>query len=300
MIDSSFNSGKLSRQIGALADGALGRICAIKKPAQQSHLSLSWFCNSLLFRSTSRPSDVAICGSVLLGHGLEAVLLAPENEKMQAFWSCQKQVPASVIWAATDSRLRLDGLRWAPRDLLHARMPLLSVDDKLPAAEPTPAGLLVTGLEAVLLEDVPLPKAETDVLRFLLPFAQKNYFCVKTGNAKQETWAEIQEAWIDQVVLLLSRRQFEGSSPGFCAALVLPTRALNDNHIWEAVAQPIRVRYLAQIMVLAEENRSTTIGRDHIYDAGATLRKYTKHQAMKVLEVATPRHIGASQQWCIF
>lgn len=264
---------------------------------------------SLRFRSTSRQSDVAICAAILLGqtHGLETVLSAPDGQKMQTFWSCQQTVPTSILWAA-GPRLRVDGLRWAPSNLLDPETASLPPDPDTAAAIPSTAGLLVSGVKVVILENVPLPDDEATVLRFELPLALHNfhhtgpetrkYFCFKLLSEGPERWTEIRHLWDGTCALLLSPFHFSRSRT--VGALVLPTSSLPECPRGEETeTKLIAARYLARVNVIADLDPSDDDGMVRVNDGCDALRNAIRLQMTEVLDVADSKGGDTSWRWCI-
>lgn len=287
-----------SRQFGTRANLALQDIRSITRPGEgdDENFPVVRFWSSLRFRSTSRLSDVAICGAILLGHGLETVLSASKDLKMQAFWSCLETVPASVLWS-NGPRFKTDGLRWAPSNLLNPKTATWT-DGNAPAAKPTRDGLVVTDVKAVLLENVPLPGKENIILRYFLPGEQQHFVCLKTVDVGNDTWADMQQFWNGRCVLLLGPIN-EGRWDGF-GALTLPTDPVLDGQQGEDLCkQPIAARYLAQVSVLVQSTLSTddTIT---VNDGNDAFRSSIPINLNIVLDIAQARRIDSSQQWCIF
>ncbi|EXJ70412.1 uncharacterized protein A1O5_06480 [Cladophialophora psammophila CBS 110553] len=293
IIHADLSIGEQARQFGSMAHHCIDFMK--RRIDFEDNFPIVWFWYGLRYRTTSRLSDVAICGSILPGYGLETVLSALDEDKMQAFWSCQKTVPASVLWAG-GPRLRIDGLRWAPCNLLNPETSTQPANETDPSAEPTIAGLLVHGVEAVVLEHVPLPDDERVVFRFLLPSTQRRYFCVKVKNAETETWSELEQLWSGHCAILMPRTINLSS----LAALTVPT----DNMVAagdraEQDTEPIRVRYIAQIWMLLETgtpDHETLEAKDG-FDA---LRSAIQNNFIPVLDIADSKSAVPSQTWCVY
>jgi hypothetical protein len=97
---------------------------------------------TLSWRSLSKPEDEILVLCLLLRMGREEinqVMNGSKEQRMQRFWSLQRQIPRGVIvWQGV--RLRSDGFRWAPASLL---TPLRTWRDEAPF---TPAQLTAEGL----------------------------------------------------------------------------------------------------------------------------------------------------------
>ena len=90
-----YDVGEVSRSIGLATSTLLFAVKdAVRSIRSDKEISVARFCYGIRYRSTTRTSDAAICGSILLGSDLGPVLAVPNAKKVQVFWSCQKSVPA--------------------------------------------------------------------------------------------------------------------------------------------------------------------------------------------------------------
>ena len=297
MTDTYLSVSEQTHHFGAKANDSLRQFRNIQRGfgSNEENFPFVSLWRSLRFRSTSRQSDVAICAAILLANGLETVLSVPDEEKMQAFWLCQPTVPSSILWAA-GPRLRVDGFRWAPSNLLDPETASVPPDPVAAAATPTSAGLLVAGVDAVILENVPLPNDEAIVLRFELPQTGKRYFCFKILSETPERWPEIQHLWSGRCALLLSPFNFSRSRT--VGALVLPTSSLPDCPCDEDETKPIAGRYLTRVTIFAELDPSED-GMVRTNDGCDALRNTARLQMTKVLDVADSKSVDACWRWCI-
>jgi hypothetical protein len=297
MMNANSNVSDHSRLIGSRANIQLDHVVNIRRLIMQSErFPLVGWWNGLRYRSTSRPSDVAICGSILLGTDLGRVLAVPNDQKMQTFWSCQQKVPASVLWA-NGPRLRTDGFRWAPSDVLNPVTLAVPAAGNSPAAEPTSRGLSLSGVEAVVLKDLLLPTDEEVVFRFKPSGSTETYYFVKEDRVDNETWEELAHVWNRQCGILLP--QMPTGRSGTLAALTMPIEEVHDGSGIERHVEPIAARYLAQIMVFMEGGEY-----DHrmlrASDGFDDDRLAIKHRKREVLDITDSRSIDPSRRWCIF
>lgn len=265
------------------------------------------FWHGLGSRSSSRATDVAICGSILLpGSDLERVLAASDEDKMQTFWACQAQIPASVLWVPCPRMEHVPGFRWAPSNLLQVQSRSLSPPDTAPLATPTDRGLLVTGLEAVLLERVVLPDLEPEDYGFAMfhfslsgsgsPSPRRYYF----GRAAGESaWESTRVYWSNRVVILLPRFPTDqGPEEGALATLVdVGDAADAADADGKAVERETRARYLATVSVYLQGG-----AWDHIFfekSEGGDHQQVAGRLKRPVLEVGQAWHMGKAQQWCV-
>ncbi|OQV07874.1 hypothetical protein CLAIMM_12233 [Cladophialophora immunda] len=297
MTDIYLNGSEQTHHFGVTANHSFRQFRNIQQgsSSEEENIPIVSLWRSLRFRSTSRKSDVAICAAILLARGLETVLSVPDEEKMQAFWSCQQTVPSSILWAA-GPRLRVDGFRWAPSNLLNPETASLPPDPIAAVATPTGAGLLVAGIDAVILENVPLPSDEAVVLRFELPSTGERHFCFKFLSENPERWLEIQHLWSGRCVLLLSPFHFSHSRT--VGALVLPTDPLPDWPCDEDEPETIAGRYLARVNIIAELDPSED-GMVRTNDGCDALRNSIRLQMTEVLDVVGSKSVDPGWKWCI-
>ncbi|OAP60414.1 hypothetical protein AYL99_05416 [Fonsecaea erecta] len=200
-------------------------------------------------------------------------------------------------YMAAGPRLRIDGLRWAPSNLLDPETAALPPDPVAETATPTGAGLLTAGIDAVILQNVPLPDDEATVLRFELPGTGQQYFCFKFISESPEKWPEIRHLWNGICVLLLA--PFHHSRSRTVGALVLPTGPLADYPpCGEGEVKTIPARYLARVNIIAELEPSED-GRVRTNDGCDALRNAIRLQMVEVLDVADSKSVDVRCQWCI-
>lgn len=297
IINANYNVSDQSRMIGSRANNGLNHVVEIHRSITNNEkFPVVGLWNGLRYRSTSRPLDVAICGSILLGSELGPVLSAPDDKKMQTFWGNQKKIPASVLWA-NGPRLRVDGFRWAPSNLLDPVTVAVPAVSNSPVAEVRDDGLHIDSVETVLIKSFDLPGDEAVVLRFSLQRACQKYFFVKENKVRNETWKEIKELWNGTAALLLPR--MPNSSSGIWAALTMPTGLDEDLAGAGDQDKPVRARYLAQGMVFVEggEYDQLMLKVTEGFDAESSAIKLSD---VPVLDVLDSKHNKTSRQWCIF
>lgn len=163
MSEASVNLGDQSRAMGWQVSNAVSTVVSMKG----ENWSPNDFWRALRYRSTSRLSDAAICGSILLESDLGQVLSVPDDCKVQTFWSCQRHVSAGVLWAE-GPRLTEDGFRWAPSVLVNRdTMAVPRYNSQTPIAV-IDGGLLCEGIESIDLGRFALPKRDPGGIRFSL------------------------------------------------------------------------------------------------------------------------------------
>jgi len=86
-------------------------------------------------RSTSVPTDEALCLGTLLGVDMESLVQVPPQQRMKRFWSLQSSYTGELtFW--TGRRLKDDGYRWAPASFLDARLESLPGNSFTNASSP--------------------------------------------------------------------------------------------------------------------------------------------------------------------
>lgn len=285
-----------SRLIGMRANIGINPFVGIRNPeANSKEPALVDFWKGLRYRSTSRPLDVVICGSILTGADLAQVLASPYQEKMQTFWLCQMTVPASILWC-NGPRLKVDGFRWAPSDLMNPVTIAVPPYGSLSRAVPLDTGLLVNEVEAISFESFSRPTEDTVAVRFSLPGSGQKYYFIKGTRIENETWAEMEEVWNGRAVLLLA--QLPDGQAILSAALVMPLSAIEHRNSGEAEDEPISARYLTQVVVLlegGENNQYVTRQVDGFDHELATI----KYRRLEVMDISDSRRVEASRFWSI-
>lgn len=78
---------------------------------------LLFMIHALSHRTTSVPSDEAICLSTLLGLDMRAIVETKPEQRMEKFWTMIPKIPWSILQDG-GPKLDVPGLRWAPKSLL--------------------------------------------------------------------------------------------------------------------------------------------------------------------------------------
>jgi hypothetical protein len=100
---------------------------------------------ALRFRSTSKPSDEAICLGAILNLDLYSIVQTEPERRMEKFWGLLSAIPAQLLlWEGP--RLAKEGFRWAPDSILNSK------DNKyrdlgffMKALQVTARGLIIEG-----------------------------------------------------------------------------------------------------------------------------------------------------------
>ena len=292
----NINVGNQSRMIGMRANSGISRVAEMHNTdTDTDELVIVDFWHGLRYRSTSRPLDVAICGSILMGTELARLLSAPDEEKMQIFWLCQMEVPASILWC-NGPRLKIDGFRWAPSNLMNPATVAVPPSRTPSSGVPMDTGLLVDGLEAIVLENFSRPMGDEIAIRFSLPESTQKYLFVKGTRVENETWNEMEEVWNGRGALLMAR--LPNSQAALFAALVMPLCGIEHQSNSETEAAPISARYLAQVMIFME-------GGEYDHYLSRPVEGFDDEQAaikyrqLEVLDIAESRRIESSRCWSI-
>src|SRR5436305_1924174 len=78
-------------------------------------------CNALEYRTTSRPSDEAMCLTSIMGLDVGKVVQVggSSESRMRAFYTQLLEIPPTILFHRGE-RLQADGFRWAPLSFLSA------------------------------------------------------------------------------------------------------------------------------------------------------------------------------------
>ena len=291
MLAAIINDTTTSRLIGNRANRSLSSVTsiisssaskdALEEEKQKIYSSL-W--SALRHRATSRRSDEAICGAILLGVNLGPVLDSPNEGKMEAFWTNQDQVPTGVLWV-NGPRMNIDSLRWAPESLLDARTWALSFPDNGSWASRTSDGLVFQGIEGFDLVNVPLPKTDDGVLEFCDPRSGIGYYISQMKNVGNAQWTELADHWIDCALLWRETPTPNGFAAG---ALVSCNKTKAETRL---------ARWLAQVVVFVKGGEWDQI----VLDGPAEFEDgKVVSQMVPVTSVPSVEHIGPDTEWCIW
>ncbi|KAF3403380.1 hypothetical protein DPV78_003516 [Talaromyces pinophilus] len=261
-------------------------------------LPLVRFWQALKHRHTSKPLDTAICGSILLGTDFGPVLAAKDEEKMQVFWSSQKIVPTAVLWA-NGPRLQSNGFQWAPCNLIDPFTSDSYIYPYSPPSQPTEHGLFMHGVEAIMLDDVMLPKSTTThaIHRFALPASSDKHFLCLDGKNGNTSWSDFTTFWHGRCVLLLPPAQYRDAT--FKAALILPNEVHTLNHSPSTEPRRFTAQYLTLVDIFRE-------GEDLDFYLRGTIENFdqqyldSENSRIQFLNVGSSRCISPLQRWCIY
>ena len=272
------------------------------------YCSMKVVWEGLRHRTSSRVLDATICCSVLLGTDLSKVLDAPNESKMQTFWSCQSRVPTSVLFAF-GPRLQAAGFHWAPSDLLNPetngsfiRHPVRLGPDI--EAQLTVSGLLVSGLEAVLMDLSKVPLSKDHICRFSMRDTPYSYFFILESEG--EPWTALKKnlgkKWHTNCALLL--HELPGIEGLASAAMTLPLPPPRQENLdcddGTLSVSPVCARYIVPLRIAREDGayaRQLFAQHGFTTETFSNRRKLSSRQISDLVDV---RHIGAAQQWCIF
>lgn len=88
---------------------------------QQLHSSstqIPFVRHSLCGRTTSKAKDEAICLASIMSLPIQPIIDAPDQKKMDVFWSLLPCVPRGMAFSMASKQLTTDGLRWAPESMM--------------------------------------------------------------------------------------------------------------------------------------------------------------------------------------
>jgi hypothetical protein len=182
--------------------------------------------------------------------------------------------------------LEIDGYRWAPCNLLSPDTNLLAPDKDYPPAKPTPNGLSVSGVGAIILDNVPLPSCRYGNidLRFYLENSSQHYF-ILVASAFGKNWADMKEFWTGQCALLFHTIPRDRAEE--FAALTVPVAppTTTTKPVEDDGNQVLSARYLCLVSIWTEK---------------LWYEKHTGTPEVGFLDVSQAHTVEASQRWCIF
>ena len=264
-------------------------------------VTIERYCSALRFRSTSRPSDVAICGSILLGSGLAQVLAVPNAAKMLAFWRCQDTIPVGVLFS-TGPRLKVDGFRWAPSNLLEPGLKWSF--GKSPVADITPDGLTFEGIHGMLISDFFVPADEAGKLYRLKVAESEQRYLIMFRDGKEKL-ADVKDAWTGSCVLLLEELpDYHSQSSGALVMPLDPVQTESDSDRNSDTTTRISAQYIGKVHVLPEggayANQSLRTAPKGAHDFNDWAKFYRDRPHLQTYtDVTETRRLLPSQRWCI-
>ena len=287
MVAGLVEGSTFSRLVGNRANLALTDITSIisSESYDQGEYRDAWSAlwSALRHRCTSRRSDEAICASILLGSDLGPVLKAPNEIKMQVFWTEQNRVPSGVLWV-NGPRLRIDSLRWAPASLLDVRTWALSLPSGGPLAIRTDDGLVIQGNEGFWLRDLPLPEGKNSALEFCDTRTAENYYVYRMENVENANWVDLHGHWAQVALVWREKPKPEAFSAG---ALVSCHGVENET---------IYARWLLQVSVFTKNFADLT---SILRERSEFLDGRIQHTAAPIVNSRSVEFIQPKQRWCI-
>jgi hypothetical protein len=128
---------------------------------------------AMRYRSTSVPSDEALCMATLAGLNMDEIAAAPQNQQLSKFWSLVRQPPHWVpFWSGP--RLPNEGFGWAPATFLGGHEFNFAV--KVQEFESPERKLAELSNEGLLLESSGILLSEWEA-------PVENYFWVRDTNS---------------------------------------------------------------------------------------------------------------------
>lgn len=252
------------------------------------------FWRALQYRSTSRLSDAAICGSILLESDLGQVLSAPDDRKVQTFWSCQRYVAAGVLWAE-GPRLTQDGFRWAPDVLVNRdSMVVPRYNSQTPTAE-IDGGLVVQGIESIDLGRFALPTRDLGGIRFSLRHSSVRYMITNDLDTDIPTWAELESLWTEKGVLLLPELPVPSTHVRAALVSLLDDGGRDVNLTSRGTGIIISARYIAAVWVGVDEGEVQST----IFDADLPIEERAMDPTHGGVDIMGAHRLDTSQRWRI-
>ena len=195
-------------------------------------------------RSTTKARDIPICAASLTGVDVAKIVAVDGDQgRMEVFWLSQVEIPPSILWI-NGPRMKRDGLRWDPASLLGPTTLGVPPSRLIPAAKPSPEGLIVEQVEGFWLCDCPLPTAEGAVIEFTDVDSGVTFIIRKDSRAGTDQWDTMGPYWDNCVLLWQQPPTPSYPTPG---ALVCPT----EKEFCITEGSIVSARWMVQVTVMA-------------------------------------------------
>ena len=285
-------AGFLGHRTSVQLQGVFGITSPARSRNYKYPLAAVW--TALRWRNTTRASDAAICVANLIGSDVSKVLDTVNEEKMEAFWSSQSEIPSSILWV-NGPRLKSSAFRWAPSSLLNVETLRGGLRDKCTPAKQTVAGLEIHGYPAYWIRYPWVPKNDNDSFKLYIPDNDQTYYIHKVGDVGNVSWVDVGIHWLRKCALIMQdtpRR--DGWIPGVLVAE------------YAEFAGVIRTQWLAQVSVF-EEGGTYDVVRDRgVVDSYRSQRLYTpkvfqeaRDAETGIVREAWGEGVGLEQKWLI-
>lgn len=220
-----------------------------KSEASQAN-KLQLLCRDVGWRSTSRAEDESICYACILDMDLQRLLDAPGDQRMQLFWSLQRQIPLALLFEP-GQRLQNDGFRWAHSSLLNVRLDenyQMSVDDRL--ASVGPQGLNVECFGIFLSISV---KVISNFVRFKHKREDTWYVMTLRDDINKDDWKNAIALSLGSPVLIL-RNKVEVDDREYTDGILATYR--------KQESETLLVRYICRVMVIKQDSYVDTLSNN--------------------------------------
>jgi hypothetical protein len=250
-------------------------------------------------RATSRPSDQAVCASILCGLDLRPVLAADNEDKMRVFWKTCRDIPLGVFWA-NGPRFDFETMRWAPKSLLHPSTWAMPPPKTGLIARVLDDGLHFSGVNAFYLQSVELPSLEDSMIEFQAQEDPTTYVILLTKKVDNPSWTSLGQFWKSVCILLYKLPELVGFSQG-----VLVSCSTVDDQ--ELCAEPsemqqdvLRARWLAQVNLFVKGGEWTEFITSFPTRYGEDGDPLPRQMVDVTVYPSRARKILKEREWCIF
>jgi hypothetical protein len=234
---------------------------------------------ALEYRTTSRAEDEPLCLGSILGLDVEKILdQSTASERMQAWYSMLRELPADILFLNTPWRLTVPGYLWAPASFLsHGKsLSALTADRKFRrTGTVTGRGLLVDVMGFLVSDLEPSkPSRRRDDFPFMSPTGDGNVWTLS------KPFVPDAHPYHDIPIEDARKDQFEASLCGIKRAAVLENPSLRTDaivvSIWDEDSDVFYCHYVMQARIsrAAEFGLAVEINRHRVQqkDLSITVR----------------------------
>jgi hypothetical protein len=265
--------------------------------SREDLFSSFWF--NVRHRATSRPSDQAVCASILCGLDLRPVLAADNGDKMRVFWKTCRNIPFGVFWA-NGPRFDLETMRWAPKSFLHPSTWALPPPKTGLIAMALDDGLHFSGAKAFYLQSVDLPSLEDSMIEFQVGEDSATYVMLLTKDVDNPSWNSLRPFW--KCVCLLWHEL--PRSVGFSHGVLVSCSGVDEQ---ELCAEPsegergvLRGRWLAQVNLFAKDGEWAAFIASFPTRYGEDGDPLPRQTVDVIVHPSRSQKISEEREWCIY
>jgi hypothetical protein len=256
-----------------------------------------WF--NVRHRATSRPSDQAVCASIVCNLDLRPVLAADDVDKMRVFWKTCRDIPFGVFWA-NGPRFDLETMRWAPKAFLHPSTWALPPPQTGLTAAALDDGLHFSGVNAFYLQSIDLPSLEDSMVEFQAREDPTTYAMLLTKNVDNPSWNSLRPFWKFVCLLWHELPTFANFSHGVlvsCSGADEQDLCAESSEGQQGV---LRGRWLAQVNLFAKGGEWASFIATFPTRYGEDGDPFPRQTVDVIVHPSRARNISKEREWCIY